>query len=722
MEGTGRETTKKIFSITINCPTCNESFTPNTSRQRFCSHRCNRNVQRSARRKAHDLTFIGVDGEGVNLRYLDGSKRHVYIMLSVGDETLFEGGRELTHNDIFPFLYNEFSRNPHAAYVGFYLGYDFALWLKSLPVDRARMLFNPDLRKRRSRTHNPVPFPVYVGDWEFDLLGMKRFKLRPRNVGTKNNAPWLYVCDTGSFYQTSFVNVINPDPEKWPTGAPCTDEEYQTIVEGKTNRANEIDAGDTSYYHDMAKYNQLENRILARTCSILNQGFTHAGVQLKRDAFYGPGQAIQVWLNRKDKSVALSREKLAPVLPNDAIQAATASYYGGWFEPPYIGHIPGESYEYDIVSAYPHIMRGLPCLCSGQWFRGTGKPPTLSSVLVFGTFVGSNECLGAMSLRNRKGNILRPNRVRGWYLWNEVLASIRAGLINAYDIERWIGYKGCSHPPPLAELGELFLERQRVGKNTPTGKAIKLMLNSAYGKFAQSIGSPKYGNPIYATMITSQCRAIILDAIATHPYRADHVLMIATDGIYFRTPHPKLDARRGKQLGDWEKVSKHNLTIMKAGVYWDDKAREAVAKGKIAPIKSRGISAKALSDNIAAIDAAFTVMQNDITAPLPKLQINVPFSVTSPRLALARGKWETAGMVQWNVPRTDAAALEPKRSHLYQEGVYLRSHPVIVPDGTTSVPYDKTFGYTDSEEQYGYMPDGSVLDYISEIGKVNETW
>ena len=648
----------------------------------------------------------------------DGGKSHRYVMLSVGDETFFDAGRELTHRSIFPFLYESFRTNPRAAYVGFYLGYDFTMWLKSLPENRAWYLFTPAGAAKRRRRNNPVPFPVYCDGWEFDILGMKRFKLRPHVDEGQNKNQWLYVCDTGHFFQTSFLNVIEPTEKKWPTGAPCTREEFEIIKAGKEHRSDEVTEGDTSYVSDMARYNRLENEILCRSLSILNRGFVDTGIRLKRDSFYGPGAAIQQWLTQKEKQGRIvSRKQLEPILPEWVINAARASYYGGWFEIFYHGHIPGASYEYDITSAYPHAMRNLPCLC-GTWSRGCGNSgvPVSTVIYVKACIAGRNPSVGAMPFRNPKGNILRPHTGTGWYLHNELLSAKSAGLIDDVEILDWIAYEGCSHEPPLAEMADLFQRRLKIGKATPTGKAIKLMLNSAYGKFAQSIGNPKFGNPVYASMITSACRTMILDAIATHPNGTDDVLMVATDGVYFRSPHPTLPL--SEELGKWEADTKQNLTLMKPGVYWDDKAREAVRNGEVASIKSRGISAKSLSDNLLRIDAAFHSVRNDLSQPFPSLSIAVPFSVISPRLALARGKWGTAGHVSWNETRTDSASLAPKRTAPYIDARgHIRSHPMTVPPGTESTPYNKSFGYgmIENPESEMFTQDGTVDNALSSI-------
>jgi len=735
----GLTQTENLSFTTIDpilCPVCGK---PTAGLDQFCSKKCRHkktnNRARAKDRKLHDVQFIGVDGEGVNIQHADGTREHRYVMLSVGDQTLWENGRELTHLDIFPFLYDQFLENPSAVYVGFFLGYDFTMWLKSLSENEGFLLFNKDgilARKLTAwaRKGNPVPRPVVVGDWEIDILGMRRFKIRPRRKTAKGKVPpWMFVCDTGQYWQTSFLSAI--DPSKWTNGnQPCTPDEYETIKEGKSERGTWVDPYNVSYFHDMVKYNKLENEILARVMRILNRGFVEEGIYLDRDQYYGPGQAAQAWLDTKfDNAHWMRRKNLMEIISPEIADAFKASYYGGWFEPFYIGHVPGNTYEYDKRSAYPDAMRYLPCLCSADGWEiheGPALPVGTHSAtiaLVYGTFedfVYGDSDVGPLPHRigegPGQGKVVRPAKTRGWYLLSEVEAAKKAGLIMSWELERTITYhKTCNHRPPLAILAKMYEKRKEVGKNTPHGKALKLILNSMYGKFAQSIGNPKYGNPIYATMITAHCRVAMLEAIATHPRQTHDLVMIATDGIYFRTRHPSLDRVADNDvLGGWEAGIKKNLTVMKAGVYWDDEARKR--DGKI-NVKSRGISAKALQKNIPDLDATFTEFYSSgLTTPLPEIELVTEFAFVSPRLASARGKWRTAGRVVWEgdpeAIRTDRAVIEPKRAKPYISGKCIRT---FRPRGTAnynSQPYTKDFGFTKSVE------DRELEELITESGNI----
>jgi hypothetical protein len=133
--------------------------------------------------------------------------------------------------------------------------------------------------------------------------------------------------------------------------------------------------------------------------------------------------------------------------------------------------------------------------------------------------------------RQPNGRVFRPRLTEGWYWLHELEAAKRAGLIRTIDWNAWRAYVPCDCPKPLRSLADLYQKRLEVGKDTPSGIALKLMYNSCYGKMAQSVGQPKYANAVYASLITAGCRCMILDAIASHPLRTEAVLMIATDGF-----------------------------------------------------------------------------------------------------------------------------------------------------------------------------------------------
>jgi hypothetical protein len=697
------------------------------------------------------VEFIAVDGEGVTrpLYYVDyddngdevvkrgEGDRHDYVLLSVGDKSLHKNGEQLTHDDIFTFLWDQFLEHPNAAFVGFALGYDFTMWLKSLDQTVAYSLLTKDGIKARQPQNEEMRFPFPVRDggwrytdegqvyathrWEFDILGFKRFKLRPyvrpENVPTKVVThkdgtqetvriarPWMYICDVFPFFQSSFLKAIKPEP-----GAQriVSDEEYERIAKGKEIRSGaQFDA-------DMIEYNLLENEVLARLMSTLNEGFVSDEIRLSKQQWMGPGQAAQEWM----KLVGVPKgEEVREVVPSWALEAGRKCYYGGWFEIFNHGPVPGTSYAYDINSAYPTVIATLPCLLHGEWSRGYGTPGRLRQGnyrMVYGTFSGRDQWVGPVPYRSSDGSILRPKKAKGWYWWHEIKASQRAGLLNRMEVEEWIEYEPCDCPAPMRDVRVLYDGRLAAGKNTPQGKAKKLVYNSAYGKCAQSIGQPRFSNSIWASLITAGCRAMILDAIATHPTKTASLLMIATDGIVFKEPHPSLDID-GERLGAWDEERYENLSLFMPGLYWHDKARKQIKEGLAPQLKSRGVSAKYLGRIIDLVDKKWNEYGPD--NPPPRISLRVEWALVGAKQAIVRNAWHLCGSNVWDAERWLDGKPDAKR----MPGLYamedcwggLRSIPYLEGEQLETTYYEPRFGAEEEIDEEGELvtPDGTIGD------------
>jgi hypothetical protein len=609
------------------------------------------------------------------------------------------------------------------------------MWCKLLPRERAwRLLSDEGIRTRVRRT-SPVPFPVRYGGWEFDCLWGKRFKIRP-----EGEQEWLYINDAGAFFQTSLLNALYKRSDR----CEISEEEVAIITEGKARRAHAL------LDDDMRLYNRLENKSLEALMEDLARGFRQLGVKLGKTEFHGPGQAAQKWAENQD-GILLSNNAVSK-LPNNIIEPLIASYYGGIFEILAHGHVPGDSYEYDINSAYPYGMVRLPCMC-GKWERGSdGGTFTLLHALV----KGKDTHFGPVPYRTKQRRIQRPEAAKGWYWKHELDAASKADLIESITIYDKIGYtKTCDHENPVKDLAKLYETRIRLGKESALGKAMKLIYNSLYGKFAQSIGDPKVANVVFASLITSLCRSQILEAIATHPMGTRALLMVATDAVFFSEPHPTLPL--SDKLGDWEETKKVNLTIFKPGMYWDDKARMAIANGDNPVFKSRGVSASDFKKWIADLDNQFDLWEaegapylrlsvpEDKTRHLkvpegwPKVKFPMGFNQVSIKAAL---RWtekvkdpkeqdtkyrEAAGTIREGVFVNQSSDPIAKRNFLNMEEDWEKFHDGIwrsrvwrlPPNEYESTPYDKRFGTPEEpklfEEEYGGIDEPLDIVYFEAL-------
>jgi hypothetical protein len=686
--------------------------------------------------------FVGVDSEGVTTPY-----DHRAVLLGIGTDQ-YENPRGLHWEEVFSYLYQHGKEKPRAAFVGFYLGYDYNQWYRTLPERTAWELLTPAGRALRRPQYkgNPAAIPVRCSGWEFDMMGFKRLAVRPgvcdcRNVKTlvkceHQQNPWVYLCDTGAFFQMSFMKVI--DPKNWVingelTDWPCTEpiegyageELYRLVLAGKERRAvAELD-------DDMRFYNRVENVLLSRTMGTLAKGFEDIDIHLRRNQWYGPGAAAAYWLRSKHAPKRIDLEK---AVPEWFLGICKGSYYGGWFEIFSHGIIPGISWNYDINNAYPYAIKNLPCMAhEGKYGRRKdGKPREKSGryILVRATVEGASNRIGPLPYRRRNGNILRPRKTRGWYWLDEIQASQNAGLVESVTIHEWAWFDPCQCGKPFTDIQTMYDKRLAVGKNTSQGKAIKLTNNSDYGKFAQNVGSAPYGNWFYASRITASCRIQILDAIASHPGGAESVLMVATDGVCFDGPHGSLPI--SKALGEWEETEYTDLTLFKPGVYWHRKGKDAVLDAK-----TRGVPKAGLVACIETADQQFRSWQERQAFPgsmidgaqgkvretlkvrtiygWPYLDVPVNFRMTSCAQALNMGKWGKAGEVENDFYiRQDC---DPHEKRYGQEWNHAKSrldsfvHPMT--ENVSTTPYGAA-EYPEPTD-WGYGLDGPVINEVAEV-------
>lgn len=667
--------------------------------------------------------FVGVDGEGTGR-----DNDHRYVLLGVGDRQ-YENPLGIHWQEAFEFLYECFSDNPTAVYVGFFLSYDFNQILKSLPRERAEMLLTEkgrNARQRRNSGANRKPFPVRHNGWEFDMLPGRRLQLRPlvcecylvsKSARTCNHTPpkWMYICDAGAFWQTSLINVL--DPAKWEEPV-CSESEYRLVLRGKEHRATaQLD-------DEMRRYNRLENELFARAMCRLSAGFRAIDINLSKSQWFGPGQAAANWM--RDNGIP-TRADVETKVPSWFLDAAKWSYYGGWFEIFCHGIVPGRSYEYDLNSAYPAIIQNLPCLLHGDYSRGNDSPPAdgpSDYVLVRCTATAANGTVGAMPHRTKDGHILRPRITSGWHWGREVREAIHSGVITNVEYHEWVAYHSCDCLPPARRVSSLYERRLTVGKNSVLGIAAKLVYNSMYGKFAQAIGQSPYGNWVYASLITSGCRERILEAIGSHPNGSDSLLMVATDGVFFDAIHPGLPL--SNKLGEWEETTRDNLALFKPGVYWDDDTRAAIDAGDSPKFKARGVNAKQFAIHLNDLDGMFIewcdgehiperrekIFEGDtLTAwavkGWPSIVFEAGFNMTTIVQALQRNDWTQAGQTRDHVQVKQSSTPYEKRDYPVWNPAKLRveTSPRELIDIQTTY-YDKRYGMEDPfsweyKEAYG---------------------
>jgi hypothetical protein len=604
--------------------------------------------------------FVGVDGEGGDVPEpgaLFGDS-HEYLLLRAGDQVL-ETGDPLGWEECLGFLA---SLDPSFTYVSYYFDYDVTMMLRRAPLPTLKRLFG-----KRDRVFTSER----IGNYDVSYTPHKEFKVRHRREGAK----FVTVSDVGPFFQMSFVDALT----KWDIGTP----EVRARIAADKARRSEF----TEMTDEEREYNKEEIRLLEELMGEFAEACYMTGYVPAR--WQGPGWIATAVMRAHD----VPRSKDLPVTGNGLLmKLANEAYYGGRFEITCVGPVPGPVYEYDINSAYPFAMADvLPCLRHGSWVKQSGRPE--AGDLGFGQVSfdhpeGVNLC--NLPIRTKEGGLTFPRTASGVYWSLELEAAQRAGT-RVLSTGTWYVYrpgKTCTCAP-FAFVPGLYDERRRIGKNG-RGLILKLALNSLYGKMAQSIGMPAYSNPVYASLITANTRAMIIDAYRADP---DAVVAIATDAVYSRRP---LDLPCGDGLGQWDRTDlEAGMFNVMPGMYYSGGRAGA----------TRGVPLPAFQGAEAEFRAAFDALKEGRPRTV---RIDSTGFITI-RQALAWNKPQLAG--RW-LPQPKEISLdwsskrEPGWARMRDGILWTRPKPGA--EDLVSVPYNRSIGgWADEREWSREQPDYS---------------
>lgn len=286
---------------------------------------------------------------------------------------------------------------------------------------------------------------------------------------------------------------------------------------------------------------------------------------------------------------------------------AYEAYAGGWIEIQKRGHFEN-LYKYDINSAYPYVMSELIDPTKGYWLfsREWQEPEADYAFVKAEVTIDPNRIAGLNRdpfarqvylspisyLFTTKGMNLRYYVAGKWvcYLAANEFKFIRdtlgqRGLGSVKLIDGWFFFAEDFATRPLGKRVRLLYELKTKLKNAQKEdknlvieyNQVKLLLNSLYGKFIQRVEVKKldsenkiyidhartggFFNPIWAAIITSECRLQIARALLD---KEQYCAAITTDGILTTEP---LDLKLGKELGEWSQEPGGEAVIVLPGAY-----------------------------------------------------------------------------------------------------------------------------------------------------------
>jgi hypothetical protein len=478
--------------------------------------------------------FVAVDGEAVS---------DSYVLLASSTGQSVEDFAGLSSGACLEFLLGLAA--PRRRLICFGLNYDVNQWLAGVPKPNLRELWASGFCIWRSYRLRWLP-----RRW-FSITHLDGRKVR--------------ISEVWGFFQASFIGAL----ESWEI--PVAEE----IVEGKRDRAlfSEADARSGR----MRAYCLRECSELVTLCERLRAATIEADCE-PRD-WIGAGALAGAMLKARGLAAYHVHDSDLTSSEN-ALEAIMRAYFGGRVEALRIGSYANVE-SVDVRSAYPHAATSLPNLAGARLKARRRYDPTAEHGIWRVRWRNLEGLLMPFPVRNKRA-IYYPRTGEGYYHACEVAAALAAGF--ELDIGHgWTLEVGSPGPPAKGELPfswvpEAFALRARwKAEGNAAEKALKLGLNSLYGKLAQGIGyrggPPRWQSYLWAGEITARTRARMLELAAA----SRDPIAIATDGLYARS----CSGRTGRRLGDLERAEHDSLFVAQPGLY-------AAESGGVVTVRSRG--------------------------------------------------------------------------------------------------------------------------------------
>jgi hypothetical protein len=572
--------------------------------------------------------FLGIDGEG-QTNPVTG--RHIYTFLAVSSADgsyarYVKNPKGLSTEECLQFIASIPQRYKLFAYS---FGYDLTKILQDVEDQPLYRLLRPELRRspraRGGNITNPVYWPAGTRPrWSFDYLNgqLKLKKCVKIFYGTPEFDKAVTIFDIWRFFQGKFTGAL----EDWKVPSNVTADERALILKNMRDMKDKRSSFDKMEAEQVEAYCFEECRYMAELAEKLTQAHIDAEIPLR--SYYGAGSSASAMLDKMGIRDHVEKSRKIMVMPDGLERAIACGFTGGRFENSVIGAVEGPLWSYDISSAYPYQTTFLPCLIHGKWELTSNRRvmENARTAIVYYKLHKPEKRLGWGPFPYRfgegreKGSIAFPESGQTGWVWREEFLAGERLFPNAEFLHAWVYHCECDCQP-FKDIPKYYRQRLAIGKEGP-GIVLKLGTNSCYGKTAQFIGGEPglFTSWIWAGLITSGCRAQILDAMALHK-DLNNLLMIATDGIASRERLPMPIPRNtgtfdcvdekglpaNKPLGGWEeKELKKGLFLARPGIYFPLRP----TKEEIMKVRARGIGRASVYEQWEIIVKAYESKQS----------------------------------------------------------------------------------------------------------------
>lgn len=531
-------------------------LTPYVDRRKGDRHKAARkrtSTGSSGRSRWDKKHVVGWDGEGAEV---DGV--HVYNLMANSEGRYIHNDAGLSTQACLEFMLA--NNNASAINVIFSGGYDVNMILRDVPRERVEDLW------RDGRCH-------WQG-YRITYKPRKVFSVARVDPTKKSGYDRSFVLwDVFGFYQTSFVKAC----KKWLVDVDIIDQ----IDAMKQKRADFT----TDDFAQILTYCLQECGLLVLLVQELLKALDKAGIRLTR--FDGAGAIAGAMLRQQNVKPHIPRPE------DDIYRAIQHSYAGGRIEAVRVGNYEGSVWKYDINSAYPSAALDMPSWEGATWQREqypSKDEHCIASLVAVQYAYRTEQPFYPLFFRAHDGTILFPRIGAGLY-WLSEYQNLADFFTEGEDYQVMYTLNCYSPSPkerPLAWIRDAYeIRRQFKREGDMAQEAIKLGINSVYGKFAQQEGYvseipgvrlerfPTYHCLAWASLITARTRSLMYRTAIQAPEQA---IAFATDAVIGTCALDGVPV--GDDLGEWSLETYSGCTLVQAGVYWlkDDETGEWYSK------------------------------------------------------------------------------------------------------------------------------------------------
>jgi len=233
-------------------------------------------------------------------------------------------------------------------------------------------------------------------------------------------------------------------------------------------------------------------------------------------------------------------------VPREALEHASLAFDGAWFENFKAGYFP-KTYRYDMVSAYPSVVRDLVDLSLGYWVNSKVEPAGALYGYAYAKLTVPKTHISPMVFRNAFYDGLQP-----YGSWTRYISKCRMDWLRAHGgkvgiIDAWWFVPSGVVYKFRGVVDKFFKVKAAAGADSMEKWSSKIALVGMYGKFLQhrrGVAGRLY-NPIYADEITSRVRLEVADAALLNP---DAIIAVMSDCV---SSTESLSLPLGSKMGEW---------------------------------------------------------------------------------------------------------------------------------------------------------------------------